>query len=108
MGKLSDKLDGGQAEYGNLFDPSCLLNVDPLIQMAFNCNYRIKVQRGEGPIRSGSVGVTTGRKPAFLLKFRSNAIGSGDILTADDVVVAIKRDSGRAYTPVDSAHRQHK
>lgn len=48
--------------------------------------------------RTGTVGITTGWHPAFLLMSRSSAMGSSDVLSARDVIVAVKR--GRSYVPV--------
>jgi hypothetical protein len=51
---------------------------------------RIKVQCGSEPPRFGTVGMTTGTRPAFLLMHRSNDMGSSDVLGPNDHVVAVK------------------
>lgn len=62
---------------------------------------RIKVRTtypsGETWERTGTVGKTTGWKPAYLLMPRVTSSGSSDVLSARDVVVAVKR--GRDYVP---------
>jgi len=60
---------------------------------------RIKVA-GPWGTRFGTVGMTTGWRPAFLLMHRSSDIGSSDLLGPDDHVVAVQRN-GR-YVPVTS------
>lgn len=63
---------------------------------------RIKVTTtypdGETFTRFGTVGVTTGWRPVFLLMKRSDSVGSSDVLGPDDKVVAVK--TGSHYRPV--------
>ncbi|MFA5136938.1 MAG: hypothetical protein WC489_06155 [Patescibacteria group bacterium] len=51
---------------------------------------RIKVQTPWGETLTGTVGVTTGWEPVFLLMRRKNAVGSSEILTNRHEIVAIK------------------
>lgn len=66
---------------------------------------RIKVRTtypsGETYERTGTVSITTGWKPAFLLMRRSNAFGSSDLLRRDDEVIAVQ--GGRKYIPLVGA-----
>lgn len=63
----------------------------------FTSGERVKVVNvadGSAP-RFGTVGITTGWKPAFLLMHRSNAVGSSDLLGPNDRVIAV--ESGSRY-----------
>lgn len=53
---------------------------------------RIKVA-GPAGTRFGTVGMTTGVKPAFLLMHRRTDIGSWDVLGPEDMVIAVKARS---------------
>lgn len=65
----------------------------------FENECRIKVRytfaSGEVYERTGTVGVTSGWKPAFLLMHRSSDISSSDVLSERDEIVAVQR--GRKY-----------
>lgn len=61
---------------------------------------RIKVT-GPAGTRFGTVGMTTGWKPAFLLMHRRTDIGSSDVLGPGDQVIAVK--VGSRYRAVLSA-----
>ena len=86
-------LERKQFEHGAKFDAS---NLDLRFVSAFNNRTRIKVQ-AYGETYFGTVGVTTGWKPAFLLMHNSRSIGSGTILGPNYEIVAVKR--GRKYVP---------
>jgi hypothetical protein len=60
----------------------------------FESGQRIKVNFG-GFELTGRVGVTTGRKPAFLLMRTSRSYGSPWVLSDKDSIVAVK--IGRSY-----------
>lgn len=47
--------------------------------------------------KTGTVGKTTGWKPAYLLMARSDSIGSSDLLGPGDRIIAVKR--GAKYVP---------
>jgi hypothetical protein len=81
-------------EYGTRFDPSELA---PEFIRWFNSGDRIKVKNDEY-VRTGTVGVTTGWRPAFLLMHRSSDHGSGDVLGPNDQVTAVRY--GRQYRDV--------
>lgn len=59
---------------------------------------RIRVTRdygdGETHTRTGTVGMTTGWRPAFLLMARSNSMGSSDVLGPEDKIVAVRDRTG--------------
>ena len=48
---------------------------------------RIKVKFSYGEIKTGTVGMTTGWKPVFLLMLRSNSIGSSYTLSDKDIIL---------------------
>lgn len=56
---------------------------------------RIKVELRGGEIKTGTVGVTTGWRPVFILMRRSSSHGSSIVLSNDDKIIAVKR--GRQY-----------
>lgn len=65
---------------------------------------RLRVRRvypgGEVYERTGTVGKTTGWKPAYLLMHRSSDHGSSDLLGPDDKIVAVKYPGSRSYTEI--------
>lgn len=63
---------------------------------------RIRVQDGDY-IRTGTVGITTGWRPAFLLMHRSSDHGSGDLLSERSMITHVQH--GRTYVPVANLHR---
>ena len=67
-----------------------------------NSGERVKVTTtygdGEEFTRTGTIGVTGGWRPVFLLMHRSNSVGSWDTLKATDKIVAVKR--GRGYVAI--------
>lgn len=48
---------------------------------------RIKVKFSYGEIKTGTVGMTTGWKPVFILMLRSNSRGSSHQLNDEDVIM---------------------
>ena len=94
MGRFEEYEARKRREYGVRFDPS---ELHEKFRPFFESGERIRVENGDF-IRTGIVGVTTGWKPTFMLKYRSNAYGSSDLLGAYDEVVAVQH--GRKYVPV--------
>ena len=85
----------GQERHGDKFSEADLVEK---FRHYFVTGERIKVRDSSGWERTGTVGVTTGWRPAFLLMHRSNAIGPWDVLSASDEVIAVQR--GRRYVEV--------
>ena len=83
----------GQDRYGDQFDPSTLIATAQFAPY-LHSGQRIKVQ-GPWETRTGTVGITTGWRPAFLLMHRSNAMGSSDVLSIQDKIVGVQ--VGRTY-----------
>jgi len=91
MTRYEDYIRHKQVEYGSKFDSSELA---PKFIRYFNSGERIKVGI-YGDVLTGTVGVTTGWKPVFLLMRTSRSLGSGDMLREDNQIIAVQ--SGRRY-----------
>lgn len=83
-------------KYGARFSTASLA---PQFIPYYESGVRIKVRTtypsGEEFVRTGTVGVTTGWEPVFLLMHRSNASGSWDTLGSGDEIIAVQQ--GRKY-----------
>lgn len=87
--------DGKRAQWGEKYDPSDLA---PQFVKYYNSGERVRVRFAHGTVATGTVGVTTGWKPCFLLMRRRTDRGSSWTLGANDRVIAVKR--GRTYVTV--------
>lgn len=68
----------------------------------YNSGERIKVRTRSGDIEFGTVGVTTGWKPIWLLIHRSNHDGSSTTLTNEDTILAYQPDGpGTQYVDAE-------
>jgi hypothetical protein len=94
MTKLNDYLNRKRAEYGDKFDSSGL---DQRFAAFYGSGQRIKVDDC-GQVLTGTVGVTTGWRPVFLLMRSTRSIGSSVTLGPATKVLAVK--VGRAYRPL--------
>lgn len=88
-----------RAEHGDKFDDSSLV---AKFRPFYHSGQRIRVANGDY-VRTGTVGATSGWKPAFLLMHRSTDHGSSDVLGERDVITHVQR--GRAYVPVANLSR---
>jgi len=83
------------------FDPT---NLAPQFIPFFGSRTRIKVltvySNDEEYVRFGIVGVTTGRKPMFILMPRRTSTGSSDVLRSTDKIVSVKHHTSRHYVAV--------
>jgi len=87
-----------RAEYGEKFDASSL---NPAFVKYFESGERVKVRiYSDDDERTGTIGVTTGWAPCFLLMRRSNALGSSDCIMPESRVVAVQH--GRTYQRVSA------
>lgn len=84
----ADYIRTAKQRHGDKFDDSSLA---PQFVRYFESGERIEVagDEGEGYVRRGRVGVTTGWKPAFLLMHRTSDHGSSDVLGERDEVARI-------------------
>ncbi len=100
MTEFDQYLQRGRAQHGDRFNPAGLV---PQFRPYFRTGTRIKVRTvyasGYEYIRTGTVGVTTGWMPAFLLMHRRTSVGSSDVLGAKDQIVAVQHARGH-YVPV--------
>lgn len=99
MTEIEQYVQRAKREHGEQFDPSTLA---PKFAPFLRTGQRIRVQTGEF-IRTGTVGVTTGWRPAFLLMHRSSDHGSWDVLSQNDVITHVQH--GRDYVPVANLYR---
>ncbi len=81
-------------EHGNKFS---MADLDMRFVPYFESEYRIKVKPKYGDEITGTVGVTGGWRPSFLLLRRSNAIGSSNLLGSGDEIIG--EQYGRKYYP---------
>lgn len=94
----------GRQQHGDKFDESELRAAKHFAPYLHN-GTRLKVRRdygdGEYHERTGTVGKTTGWRPAFLLMHRSSDRGSSDVLGPEDEITHVH--DGRGYRPVKPA-----
>ena len=90
MRNFTDYLKRKRAKYGDKFDPSDLA---PEFIPFYENGARIEVENIHyNHTRRGTVGITTGWKPCFLLMARTNCRSSSDTLSRSDRVrKAVKR-----------------
>lgn len=91
MRSLAGHLARSRQVHGDKFDPSDLFAAP--FGRYWETGERIRVE-GPAGIRTGTVGMTTGWRPAFLLMHRSSDLGSWDVLGPNDRVIAV-RHNGR-------------
>lgn len=90
-----DYLNRKKAQYGERFDAS---ELDPRFAEFYGTGQRIKVET-LGETLTGTVEVTTGWKPAFLLMRTSRSMGSRYTMGPKDRIVAVQY--GRKYVLVE-------
>lgn len=95
----ADFVETKRAEYGDRFDSS---DLDARFAPYFKTGQRIKVEI-YGQTRTGTVGVTTGWRPVFLLMHNRRCVGSSNTLDRGAKLIAVK--SGRTYHEVSCAKR---
>lgn len=91
MHSMTELVNRRYAQYGDKFDTS---DLDKRFIQYYQSGQRIKVETC-GMIMTGTVGVTTGWKPAFLLMRTSRSIGSSWLLGKECKLLAVKQ--GRQY-----------
>lgn len=87
MTKYADLLARRRKEFANRFDSSKLF--ERWIP-AYNSGERIRVMFPGGETKTGTVGVTYGWVPVFLLIRNSRSVGSSDVLDANVVFSSSK------------------
>lgn len=84
MSKYDSFIQRKKVEYGTKFSASELAEQ---FVPAFNSGRRIRVKFHTGEVLSGTVGVTTGWRPTFMLMLTSRSRGSGWLLGKRDKIV---------------------
>jgi hypothetical protein len=84
MTKYESFLQRSKTRWGNKFDSSDLA---PQFVAVFNSGSRIRVRFSSGEVLSGTVGATSGWKPAFLLMLTKRSTGSSWVLGKRDKIV---------------------
>lgn len=86
----------GQAVHGDKFDAS---DLDERFARYYFSKERIKVSiDGEKEVQFGTVGKTTGWKPAFLLMRSSRAMGSSVILGRNYCILGVQQKGYKKYS----------
>ena len=98
MSEYTEMIDRKRREHGEKFSDAELW---PQFRPYYRTGERIRVRSASGYERTGTVGVTTGWRPAFLLIRTSRSLGSSDVLNADDTIIGVKR--GREYVELATA-----
>jgi hypothetical protein len=99
MDKYEQFCERKQREYGETFDPSSLA---PEFVPYFNSGQRVRIRFSYGEEMTGTIGVTMGWCPVFLLMLRSNDHGSSWTLKDTDEIVAVQ--FGRTYVPIENLY----
>ena len=90
------------------WDDSQLTNADSMARALYGTPTRVMVEttypNGETYRRTGSIGITTSWRPAFLVIHRSSDIGSSDVLGplespdgTETHIIAVQESDGRYY-----------
>lgn len=95
MSTYSEYVTGKRREFGERFrEPAGADHFGPYL----HTGERVRVRFAYGREATGTIGVTTGWGPVFLLMRRCTSIGSSDTLGDQDRIVA--RQVGRKYVEI--------
>jgi hypothetical protein len=84
MTEYESMLCNRKRQYGDKFDPS---ELDPRFSNLLHTNKRTSVRFDPETIKTGTVGITTGWKPVFLLMLTKRSRGSEYILDKNCEVI---------------------
>ena len=98
MNNFTDLVNCRTAQYGDKFDVS---DLDKRFIAYYQNGQRIKVETC-GMIMTGTVGVTTGWKPAFLLMRTSRSMGSSWILGTESKLLSVQASYKGKYIAVNN------
>ena len=98
MNNFTDLVNRRTAQYGDKFDVS---DLDKRFIAYYQNGQRIKVETC-GMIMTGTVGVTTGWKPAFLLMRTSRSMGSSWILGTESKLLSVQASYKGKYIAVNN------
>lgn len=88
MTRYEDFIERKKREYGSKFDSS---DLDKRFVKYFDSGQRIKVTFSYGESESGTVGITTGWKPVFLLMKTSRSHGSSTFLNKSVIKIEVPK-----------------
>lgn len=95
----ADLVDRGRAQHGARFSEASL---EPSFVRWYESGDRVRVRHtypsGSITEATGTIGATTGWRPAFLLMHSTRSRGSSYVIGPNDAVIAVRR--GRHYEPV--------
>lgn len=94
MRSYQEYIERKKAQYNGKFDAS---DLNPEFIPHFESKERITVQFSYGERRRGTIGITTGWKPIFLLMARKDSTGSSDTIGKDDKVIPDKKIEKKVY-----------
>ncbi len=95
MSNYTDFLERAHAKWGDKFDASDLCEK---FVPYYNSKRRIKVRvHTLDEVNFGTVGVTTGWRPSFILLHSSRSIGSSILLDNRDEILAVQSTSSGKY-----------
>ena len=92
--RYADYIQRKRREFGDRFSTSDLA---PEFVEHFNTGARVRVRFSYGEERTGTIGVTTGWRPCFLLMSRKTDHGSSDTLSTRDRVVGVQLAGSTKY-----------
>ena len=98
MNNFTDLVNRRTAQYGDKFDVS---DLDKRFIAFYQNGQRIKVETC-GMVMTGTVGVTTGWKPAFLLMLTSRSMGSSWILGTESKLLSVQASYKGKYIAVNN------
>ena len=98
MNNFTDLVNRRTAQYGDKFDVS---DLDKRFIAFYQNGQRIKVETC-GMVMTGTVGVTTGWKPAFLLMRTSRSMGSSWILSTESKLLSVQASYKGKYIAVNN------
>jgi hypothetical protein len=98
MNNFTDLVNRRTAQYGDKFDVS---DLDKRFIAFYQNGQRIKVETC-GMVMTGTVGVTTGWKPAFLLMRTSRSMGSSWILGTESKLLSVQASYKGKYIAVNN------
>ena len=98
MNNFTDLVNRRTAQYGDKFDVS---DLDKRFIAYYQNGQRIKVETCS-MVMTGTVGVTTGWKPVFLLMRTSRSIGSSWILGTESKLLSVQASYKGKYIAVNN------
>jgi len=102
MTRYDDYLASKRSAYMERFDES---ELSRQFIPYFNNRARIRVEMPYDEILTGTVGVTTGWRPSFILMRTSRSIGSCHLLDDRARIIGVQENGSRKYRPVEERNQ---